>query len=404
MQEYPRYLYRAPFVVPGDGPIIVDGAVLTEDGLVVAVGPYAELKDRDAKLEDYAGHAIVPSLINGHAHLELSHLAGLSQGSAAKKPEDITVWIRELLAARAEEFDQEEKDDAALMALARLYAGGCRVVLDIGNLPESRLIGKDFKTEVHFFLELFGLSGEAEQGALRTLLEQPDDMRCTAHAPYSSSPGLIRAAKERARRLQSVFPLHVAESAVEIEFLQTGQGPFRDFLMEKGLMCEPFALPGMGPVGYLDSLGVLDGKTLCVHGVHVTDQDMALLAKRQAAVCLCPGSNRFLDVGTAPVGRYLAAGVPLLLGTDSLASNPDLSLWREMRILREEHPEVDPAAIFAMPTVNGARFLGLEGRIGVIAPGVSSSLLAVRCSAKNEVELLDQLTTLGADVKLEWLE
>lgn len=78
MQEYPRYLYRAPFVVPGHGPVIVDGAVLTEDGLVVAVGSYADLKDADAQGKDYDGHVITPPLVNCHAHLELSCLAGLT--------------------------------------------------------------------------------------------------------------------------------------------------------------------------------------------------------------------------------------------------------------------------------------------------------------------------------------
>ena len=91
MQEFPRYLYRAPFVVTGNGPIIADGAVLTENGLVVAVGSYAELKDVDAQVEDYEGHVITPSLVNCHAHLELSYLAGLAGDCPA--PGDIVGWI-----------------------------------------------------------------------------------------------------------------------------------------------------------------------------------------------------------------------------------------------------------------------------------------------------------------------
>ncbi|HIJ90013.1 MAG: amidohydrolase family protein [Desulfobulbaceae bacterium] len=402
MQEYPRYLYRAPFVVPGNGPVIVDGAVLTEDGLVSAVGSYAELKDVDARLENYEGHVIVPSLVNCHAHLELSYLAGLAGDSPT--PGDMTGWIRGLLAARAENHDQDTVHDAALMALARLYGGGCRTVADIGNMSESRLLGEGFKTEVLFFLELLGLCGKSEESALATLAGIGGDIRCTPHAPYSTGPALIRALKERARATKSLFSMHVAESAQEIEFLRTGSGPFRDFLVERGVEVEAFIVPGVSAVRYLDSLGVLDEQTLCVHGVHLDDEEISLLAACGSAVCLCPGSNRFMGVGAAPVEKMLAQGIPLVLGTDSLASNPHLSLWREMQLLREDHPNIRPEAVFAMASLNGARLFGIEGKYGTIAPGVSSSLLAVRCQAKDEAELFEFLTSAGTDIHLEWLE
>lgn len=400
MQEYPRYLYRAPFVVSGHGPVIVDGAVLTEDGLVAAVGSYADLKDADAQLKDYGGHVITPPLVNCHAHLELSCLAGLAGDPPT--PGDMTGWIRGLLAARAENPDQETVQDAARLALARLYAGGCRAVADIGNRQESSLLGEGFKTEVFFFLELLGLCGAAEEAALASLSGIGADVRCTPHAPYSAGSALIRALKKRA--CGSLFPLHVAESAQEIEFLRTGHGPFADFLGERGVEVAAFNPPGMGAVRYLDSLGVLDAQTLCVHNVYVEDEEIALLAERGAAVCLCPGSNRFMGVGVAPVQKMLAQGIPLVLGTDSLVSNPALSLWREMQVLREDHPDLPPEAVFAMASANGARLLGIDGRIGTVAPGVSSSLLAVCCPAKSEAEVFEFLTSVGTDVRLEWLE
>ncbi len=400
MQEYPRYLYRAPFLVPGNGPVIVDGAVLTENGLVVAVGSYAELKDVDAQVEDYEHHVITPSLVNCHAHLELSYLADLS--GDCPSPGDMAGWIRKLLSARAAHDDVAAQNDASLMALARLYAGGCRAVVDIGNREESALIGGGFKTEVLFFLELLGLCGESEEAALSALAGIDADVRCTAHAPYSTGPALIRALKKRAGA--ALFPMHVAESAQEIEFLRTGSGPFAAFLGERGVSVASFVPPGMGVVRYLDSLGVVDNHTLCVHAVHLEDEEIALLAARGAAVCLCPGSNRFMGVGTAPVQKMFAHDIPLVLGTDSLASNPHMSLWREMQVLREDHPNISPEAVFAMASVNGARLLGIEGRIGTIAPGVSSSLLAVRCPAKKEAELFEFLTSVGTDISLEWLE
>ena len=87
---------------------------------------------------------------------------------------------------------------------------------------------------------------------------------------------------------------------------------------------------------------------------------MDLLAETKSKVCLCPGSNRYLGAGTAPVENYLRRGILPALGTDSLTSNPVLSLWREMRLLAEEHPAVDPADILRMATLGGAEALGLE--------------------------------------------
>jgi aminodeoxyfutalosine deaminase len=408
MQESPRYLYRAPFVLPCDGrPTIVDGGVLTEEGVVRAVGPYGEVRaaaPADTPLEDYEGHVIVPALLNCHAHLELSCLSRLSSGRGPGQAGSLVAWVRELLAAREQAGEGDSPQHAALMALARLYAGGCRMVLDIGNQEESAGLGRDFKTEVFFFLELLGLCGAAQEAALARLAALPGETACTAHAPYSAGAALLCRLKERAREQGGLLPLHVAESAAEIEFLRSGQGEFRDFLRERGLALDSFAVPGCGAVRYLDSLGILDEGTLCVHGVHVDEEEIDLLARRGAAVCLCPGSNRFLGVGRAPVLSYLARGVPLVLGTDSLASNPQLNLWEEMRILRAEHGGLAPEAVFAMATSNAARLLGLAARLGRIAPGVSASLPAVRCSAASAGEALEYLTTAGGEITLEWLE
>ncbi|HIJ80021.1 MAG: amidohydrolase family protein [Desulfobulbaceae bacterium] len=404
MQEFPRYLYRAPFVVSRPETVIEDGAVLTEHGLVVAVGKYSELKGADAKLEEYDGCVLTPALVNCHAHLELSNLAHFGAPQAQPEPGDITGWISKLLAARASDHDGEACKDAAVFALAKLYGGGCRAVADIGNLAASRLFGQGFKTEVYFFLEMLGLGPDSEKAALRALAEMDEDFCCTAHAPYSTSPGLIRALKKRANDFGRLFSIHAAESAAEIEFLLNGTGPFRDFLEQRGVTLDSFIVPGKGAVAYLDSLGVLDDKTLCVHGVHVAEAEIDILAQRRATVCLCPGSNNFLGVGKAPVERYLAQGVPLTLGTDSMASNPWFSLWHEMKSLRQDHPAVSPAQVLAMATGNGAGYLGIADRLGFIAPQSSSSFLAVRCPAVNVAEVLEHLTTIGGEVELEWVE
>ena len=161
MLEHRCYLHKAPYVVPvsadSNMPVLIkDGAVLTENGRIKAVGTYDELKSSDAVLTEHDQSVLMPPLVNGHTHLELSHLADL--GQIPPDPGDITGWIKNLLTTRKKGEDPEEALMAAQLALARLYAGGCRGVLDIGNLAASRNIADNFKVEVMFFHELLGLT------------------------------------------------------------------------------------------------------------------------------------------------------------------------------------------------------------------------------------------------------
>ena len=408
MSEPTSYLHRAPYVVPMTSftapAIIEDGAVFTEHGRIVAVGRYTDLKDCDAHLLDHEGAILTPALVNCHAHLELSHLAEIGQGDGPQEG-DITGWISELLAKRfALSENSADNEYMAFQALAQLYSSGCRAVADIGNLPESLALGDNFKIDILFFLELLGLGGAEEENSLARLAQLADNLQATAHAPYSTSARLITALKHRARRLGHLFPIHMAESLSEIELLATGGGSMRDFLTERGAWNDSFKVPGCGAITYLDSLNGLDDKTLCVHCVHIQDDEIALLRQRAAKVCLCPASNRFLGVGTAPAAKLLANGIIAGLGTDSLASNAQLSIWHEMQVLLSDHPGLDPAQVFYMATAGGAAVLGLESQMGSLQAGASASFLAVTAAIKKSSDVFAFLAANAEDAGKEYVE
>jgi len=400
MQEPERYLYRAPVVLPVCSPPIRDGAVLTEQGRVKAVGRFRELADADAELVDYQGHVLMPPLVNGHAHLELSSLGGMRDLLPWRGtfPE----WITRLIEEREKKGGVDL--DAGRFALANLYAGGCGAVIDIGNTPESRAIGEGFKTRVQFHLEVLGLSVAAQEERIGELAGYDHTLALTPHAVYSTGKELLSVLKRRCVRLNQLFTLHVAESKEEVDLLMSGGGPMAEFLKDRGAWDGSFSPPGCFPVSFLDSLRLLDQQTLCVHVVHLAEHEPRLLAERKASVCLCPASNRYLGVGVAPLEKLLACGLLPAIGTDSLASNRSLSLWEEMRILRQDHPGVLPETVLAMATEAGARIMGIEQELGVIRPGVSSSLLAVVCEEEEPQAAMEYLTTAGLDVRLEWIE
>lgn len=389
-------VHRAPVVLPISAPPISDGAVLTDGGVIVEVGPYAHLKGR-GQVQDHEGAMLLPALINCHAHLELSHLADLGQGPPQQG--DMTGWIGGLLAAR--QHAAADGFAAARLALDALHQQGVGCVADIGNLSDSEKIGEGHAVEVIFFLEMLGFSAHSAANALARMQQCPWD--CTSHAPYTNHALLLVAAKQRARSRKHIFPIHVAESRAEIDFLLDGSGPLRPFIEERGFWDGSFMPPGCGAVTYLDRLGIIDGQTVCVHCVHVTDDEIALLAARRAKVCLCPGSNRHLGVGRAPVEKMAGAGIVLGLGTDSLASNPQLSIWEEMRLVREDHPQLAPRAVLTMATGGGARCLAAPD-LGELAPGRKASIIAVEAQGITAGNADDFLTSAGKGVRVRWVE
>ena len=397
--------HRAPWLVtgrPGETGPLADGAVVVAHGRIVALGRYAECRGLAGKVVDHQGCVLVPPLVNGHTHLELSHLSELGKGEGAAG--DLPGWIASLLGLRAERAASgAENASRAHDTLAQLHCSGCGLVADIGNEPASALFGNASPVAVLFFQEVLGSSRAGEERGLALLDAATDDLFLTGHAPYSVAPGLLRKLKERARRLGHLFSIHLAESTDEVALLNDGRGGFPELFRKLGVWDGSFKVPGTSPVAYLDRLGVVDANTLCVHCVQVDDDDIAVLARRGARVCLCPGSNRFLGVGRPPVERMVAAGILPALGTDSLASNPVLSLWREMGIVRQEHPAIPPATVFAMASRGGAQALGYGETHGRLAVGRPAAMLSVSCPAVGQGEVLEFLTTVGDTAAVSWL-
>jgi cytosine/adenosine deaminase-related metal-dependent hydrolase len=417
-------LFRAPWLATvdrgtdpsgrdGEGPgahfLIEDGAVCVKGDRIVAVGRFAELQ-RDygsAEVVEYEQSILTPSLINAHVHLELSHLS--NSGDSVDYNGDLPAWIRQLIADRDQcQIDEDAILQAGKRVLHDMYAVGTGLLADIGNQPASAAIGLGSDARVCFFQELLGMSKKGSQAAMKILSgnKGSDARNYTVHAPYSCHADLIRAVKQRSVQQHQIFPLHVAESTAEIEFLRNGTGGFRDLLSDRSGWdgsFVPLTDKDSGAVQYLDALGVLDSKTLCVHAVHVSPQEITLLAEKQAKICLCPGSNRYLGVGRAPVAEMLASGIMPALGTDSLASNHELNLWQEMKILRKEHPSIRPAAVFTMATRGGAEALGDEDHLGMLRTGMLASVLAVECPGLQRSEVFEYLTTIGKRAKVSWL-
>ena len=318
-----------------------------------------------AVCHDLGPGLLLPGLVNAHTHLELSFLAGLIPPEG-----DFVGWMETLVALRPD-HDKGAAQDAALAAARSMAGAGVALVGDITNTGRARpLLNRAGLSAVSFFEALGPARAEPPEESLHWRNGVLDAAAMAAHAPYSVPVGRLRSLAQRAARLP--FCIHLAESRAEMEFF-AGKGPegrkMELFLQARGLAKESLGPLAQTPVRHLLELGVLGPRTLAVHGVQLGGRDLEIFAQSKASLCVCPRSNLGLTGKIAPVAELASLGVNLALGTDSLASAPDLNLWKEMALLSRLEPGLDPEQILAMATLGGAGALGLQDHFGTIDPG-----------------------------------
>ena len=370
--------YAARWVLPIAGPPLKDGWVAVERDRIVATGKGRPAAD----LVDLGQVAILPAVVNAHTHLELSWLRGQVPPATA-----FVGWVRDLLRLRGADGADVGKIRRAIdNAIAEAHAAGTILIGDIANTwaTVDPLISSSLHAVI--FKELLKFNPD---DPVRFVAEARDEIRAlpdharvrvtlAAHAPYSVAPLVFRALKADLD-CDPFAPssVHLGESAEEIEFLQSGEGPWKDLLYELGAWNPSWAPPRCGPVQYLDEAGFLGPRLIVVHGVRFTRDDLDRLAARRVTVVTCPRSNRHTGAGDPPVHDFYASGVRVAIGTDSLASAPDLNVFAEVAALRRLAPCVPASALLESATIEGSRALGFEDDFGTIEPGKRSSLIAV---------------------------
>ena len=369
--------YHAGWVVPIAGRPMRDGWVDVDGGVVTAVGRSGVAGSGRRRDVDLRASAILPGLVNAHVHLELSGLRG--QVSPAPS---MPVWVRRMTARRA----GSAPDVGAIeQAIGEARECGTALVGDIGNTPAAVAPLRAAGMPAVVFRELLGFDRpDAAALVARTcadferLAGHNLRLRLAAHAPYSVSPALFAALRAAAEERQ-LWPLsvHLAESPEELEFLRSGSGAWRDLLEELGRWDPGWTAGTASPVDYLDNLGWLGPGTLVVHGVHLTDAELARIAEAGATLVTCPRSNRWTGAGDPPIDRFHAAGVRLAVGTDSLASVADLNLFAELAEMRRLAPAVPAAEFLRAATLSGAEALGYGTTHGAITVGRRAALIAV---------------------------
>ena len=361
---------RARVVFPVDQPPIENGVVTIDGGRILTVGT----KSPDGDVIDLGCTALIPGLVNAHTHLEFSYLHQ-PLGNAGIPFVD---WIRLIIAERGRSTYTPQQ--AAEAGLQESVACGVSTLGDITT--GTMLPGAD----ITHFHEVIGFSRARADSALNALHERmntgpmaaPIARGVSPHAPYTVSPKLVELLTEFAAQNNLPIAMHLAESREELELLRDGAGPFR-VLLEERSMWDPDAIPlGSRPLNYLRILAKAP-RALVIHGNYLDSAELGFLGamRNQMSLVYCPRTHSFFGHEPYPLAAALAAGARVALGTDSRASNPDLSLLTEMRFVSRQYDWLDPATVLRMGTLSGAVALGRDADVGSLTSGKFANLVAV---------------------------
>jgi cytosine/adenosine deaminase-related metal-dependent hydrolase len=401
--------------MPIAAPALDDGGLLVVDGRIGAVGPFNELRGACPSVEvvDFGDAVLLPPMVNAHCHLELSDFA-LWAETAGKTvvPTDFVDWLLWLVSIKRA-LSPHQLAASLRRGLQTSLAAGSGAVGDIitnlGSVPAyatAPLRGR-------VYAEVLGQDPAAVDERLEAISQQlaappAADMSwgLSPHAPYTLSASALETVFDFAARRGLSCAMHLAESRAESRFVHAGDGPLADRLYAVAGW-DPAAdrVEGVSPLAALCRPGRLRAQDLVIHGVEVDGADIDRLKRRGSAVVLCPRSNAALGSGHAPVAEYLAAGVPLALGTDSLACVSTLSLWDELAFAQSWFGgAVPPSDWLAMATRGGAEALGLAGRMGELRDEFEASFQVIELpQLPSAIELEEALCHAGPAITVKHL-
>ena len=367
----------ARWVVPIDGPPLEWGQVHIEGKKITGVSKAGTI-DVDENLGEVI---LLPGLVNAHMHLDLT---GFPQ--ERKNGSNFLDWIDSVIAHRMSTTPSQMREHIQKGIDQSLKAGVC-LIGDISAGGHSWDLLSQSKLGGVVYFELLGLKRDRAQTALEAFLSwieriKPQDCLSpgvSPHAPYTVRVELLNFAIEQELPLQ----MHLAETLLEIELLQTRKGTFADWLIGKNVYDES----GMAP-SVRNILQLLDrnSQSVLVHGTCLTD-----FSEKKRKLVYCPRTHDFFNSSPHPMPQMLSAGWEIALGTDGLSSNPDLNVLSEARFVRAKFPQLFPDQIIRMITINGAALLRADRKNGSLVRGKYANLCCFPIELNAPVDPLENL-------------
>lgn len=351
--------------------IIFKGSIVIEgNNIKMVTDDHSKIEDfkhahkTDITVIDASGKIVMPGLINAHTHVAMALLRSISDDVPLME------WLNQHIWPIEGKMTSSDILIGAKLGILEMMLGGTTTFVDMYPYEEAvaeaaeyagiRAVvspcAMDFRMS-HFEEDWKAVNKRFSDSSLVKIAVGP-------HAIYTCSDENMKRAVSLSRESGSIIHIHHSETADEDHIVREKYG--------------------INPTEYLLKAGVLERPTLAAHCVYMSDSDIEIFAKKSVSVAYNPQSNMKLSSGIAPISRMLSRGVNVAIGTDGAASNNDLDMWEELRTasllqkVATKDPCVLPAyQVLRMATVNGARAIGMEGKLGVIANGALADVIMI---------------------------
>ncbi len=362
--------YTARWIVPVSSEPLANGTITVEGTTIAAVEP----KGTRTPEIDLGNVAFIPGLVNCHTHLDLSGARGQIPPT---DPEHFTDWLKGVIAYRRSRIPEQTQVDIRA-GLAGSLRFGTTLVGDITSGGASWDAIVEAKMRVVVFEEMIGLKPERIEASKREAAAWMEGSETelhrrglSPHAPYSVHRDLFAEAGRLCRVEKRPTAIHLGESREEIELLHRRRGPFREFLESLGAWCADGLADDFSSI-----MKIVDFRQpkLFIHMNHVAP---SARIPRNSSCVYCPRTHAAFGHPRHPFREFQARGVRVALGTDSLASNPDLDLLAEARFVHSIRPEVPCDELLRMATLTGAEALGWSDETGSLEVGKSADFVAL---------------------------
>ena len=326
---------------------------------------------------------LCPGFVNVHCHMELSHMKGLVKEGLGLIP-----FLKHIPAYR-DTFSEEQKKTARHEAYEEMLANGIVAVGDISNTADTLDLRALDKLHVHTFVESIGFTEEKadmmmsfaknvyDQYEAQVTSEKILRQSIVPHAPYSVSSGLFKLINSH--RPQSLISIHNQESEAEHEFYMNKSGLVNELLAAMGINIDFFVPSGRSSLSTYVNYFEKQHSFIFVHNTYTGLEDAALGHRHfsEAWWCLCPNANLYIESRLPDIPMLMNEERNICIGTDSLASNHQLSIYSELQSINKQYPGIGWETLLRWGTGNGARALRMADVVGSISVGMQPGLVVI---------------------------